>query len=107
MRVVGVAAVLVITATSALVGAAAAQHRRDSSIGARRSGGDATVFDQTPNAFGVAIPSMSREEKRAFAVGNSFFRDNWVTAPSSTEGRDGLGPVFNAQSCSTCHFEDG
>ena len=89
------------------MGAAAAQNKRDSSIGARRSGGKATVFDQTPNAFGIAIPSMSREEKRAFAVGNSFFRDNWVTAPASTEGRDGLGPVFNAQSCSTCHFEDG
>ena len=107
MRIVGVTVVVAITATSALVGAAAAEHRRDSSIGARRSGGEATVFDQTPNAFGIAIPSMSREEKRAFAVGNSFFRDNWVTAPSSTEGRDGLGPVFNAQSCSTCHFEDG
>ena len=100
---IGIAAVVAITATSALVGAAAAQHKRDSSIGARRSGGKATVFDQTPNAFGVAIPSLSREDKSAFAVGNSFFRDNWVTAPSSTEGRDGLGPVFNAQSCRECH----
>jgi CxxC motif-containing protein (DUF1111 family) len=99
--------VLAIVATSALVGAAAAQRNRDSSIGAKRSGGKATVFDQTPNAFGIAIPSLSREDRRAFAVGNSFFRDNWVTAPASTDGRDGLGPVLNAQSCSTCHFEDG
>jgi CxxC motif-containing protein (DUF1111 family) len=50
---------------------------------------------------------MSDEDQRTFAVGNSFFRDNWVTAPSSTEARDGLGPIFNAQSCSSCHFEDG
>ena len=76
-------------------------------IGARRSGGKATVFDQSLNAFGIAIPSLDREERRTFAVGNSFFRDNWVTAPASTEGRDGLGPLFNAQSCSTCHFDDG
>jgi CxxC motif-containing protein (DUF1111 family) len=30
-----------------------------------------------------------------------------VTAPSSTEGSDGLGPLFNARSCSACHFRDG
>ena len=60
-----------------------------------------------PNAFALAIPSLTTEERRAFAVGNSFFNDNWVTAPASTDGRDGLGPVFNAQSCSTCHFRDG
>jgi CxxC motif-containing protein (DUF1111 family) len=40
-------------------------------------------------------------------VGNNFFNDNWVTAPASTTGRDGLGPLFNAQSCSSCHFRDG
>jgi CxxC motif-containing protein (DUF1111 family) len=99
--------VLTIVATSALVGAAAAQRDRDSSIGAKRSGGKATVFDQTPNAFGIAIPSLSREDRRAFAVGNSFFRDNWVTAPASTDGRDGLGPVDNAHACYTFHFGGG
>jgi len=65
------------------------------------------VFDDTSTAFTDSIPSLSAVERRAFAVGNSFFNDNWVTAPSSTEGRDGLGPIFNAQSCSTCHFHDG
>jgi CxxC motif-containing protein (DUF1111 family) len=40
-------------------------------------------------------------------VGNNFFNDNWVTAPASTTARDGLGPLFNAQSCSSCHFKDG
>jgi CxxC motif-containing protein (DUF1111 family) len=53
------------------------------------------------------MPGLTSEEQRAFFVGNNFFNDNWVTAPSSTEGRDGLGPLFNAQSCSTCHFKDG
>ena len=72
-----------------------------------RSGGDATVFDVSSNAFGLAIPSLSTLERRAFAVGNNFFNDNWVTAPASTDGRDGLGPLFNAQSCSSCHFRDG
>ena len=65
------------------------------------------MFDRGANAFAQTAPSLSSVERRAFAVGNSFFNDNWVTAPSSTEGRDGLGPLLNAQSCSTCHFRDG
>lgn len=71
------------------------------------SGGDATVFDTSTRAFAQQIPTLTREERRAFAVGNSFFNENWVTAPASTEGRDGLGPLFNAQSCSSCHLFDG
>ena len=42
-----------------------------------------------------------------FFVGNSFFRLNWVTSPSSTKARDGLGPLFNARSCAACHMKDG
>jgi CxxC motif-containing protein (DUF1111 family) len=36
-------------------------------------------------------------------VGRSFFSSPWVAAPSSTTARDGLGPLFNAHSCSACH----
>jgi CxxC motif-containing protein (DUF1111 family) len=79
----------------------------DDAVGEERSGGSATVIDASSNAFALGIPTLDRAERRAFAVGNSFFNDNWVTAPASTEGRDGLGPLFNAQSCSTCHFHDG
>jgi len=71
------------------------------------SGGDATINDSSSNAFSFPIPSLSTDERRDFFVGNSFFNDNWVTAPASTDGRDGLGPLFNAQSCSSCHFRDG
>jgi CxxC motif-containing protein (DUF1111 family) len=42
-----------------------------------------------------------------FEVGDSFFTQNWVTAPASTEARDGLGPLLNAQACSSCHLLDG
>ena len=51
--------------------------------------------------------TLPAEDRRAFAVGNSFFNRNWVRAPASTTGRDGLGPTFNAQSCSSCHLHDG
>ena len=70
-------------------------------------GAGATVFDETENAFAAPVPKLTSRQRRAFAVGNSFFNRNWVTAPASTTGRDGLGPTFNAQSCSSCHFKDG
>ncbi len=72
-----------------------------------RSGGAVTVVDVSTDAFARSAPELTAEERRAFAVGNNFFNDNWVTAPASTDGRDGLGPIFNAQSCSSCHFKDG
>jgi CxxC motif-containing protein (DUF1111 family) len=74
---------------------------------AARLGGAATVHDDGINAFGYPAPVATARERRAFAVGNAFFKDNWVTAPASTEGRDGLGPLFNARSCSSCHPRDG
>lgn len=75
--------------------------------GEEYSGGTATVDNATEEAFGFAIRSLSTEEATAFGVGNSFFRQSWVSAPSSTTARDGLGPFFNAISCAACHFKDG
>lgn len=36
-------------------------------------------------------------------IGQSIFERIWVSAPSSTEAADGLGPMFNAHSCAACH----
>ncbi len=69
--------------------------------------GPYSVEDVTRNAFGHPFPSLSREETREFFVGNSFFRQAWVRAPATTTLRDGLGPTFNATSCSACHQLDG
>ncbi|MEA2142989.1 MAG: hypothetical protein QOI64_1419 [Solirubrobacteraceae bacterium] len=72
-----------------------------------KSGGAGTVDDATGFAFALALETLPAKDRRAFAVGNSFFNRNWVRAPASTTGRDGLGPTFNAQSCSSCHLHDG
>lgn len=71
------------------------------------SGGETTVFDISEDAFSFPASNLSADQKTIFEVGNSFFNQNWVTAPSSTTGRDGLGPTFNAASCSSCHLRDG
>lgn len=70
-------------------------------------GGATSRSADTRNAFGLPAPNLSSEEGRAFEVGDSFFTQNWVTAPASTSARDGLGPTMNAQSCSSCHLRDG
>jgi CxxC motif-containing protein (DUF1111 family) len=70
-------------------------------------GGETTVFDTSPDAFSLSSRNMTPERRSTFFVGNSFFKENWVIAPASTDGRDGLGPLYNARSCSGCHLFDG
>lgn len=72
------------------------------------SGGlNATTFDFSENAFGREVPGLSNTQLDDFVVGNSFFRNNWVTAPASATARDGLGALFNSLSCGGCHVKDG
>lgn len=70
-------------------------------------GGSCSVNDQTSYAFSYQVGGLTEEEGLMFFVGNSFFNQNWVEAPSSTTARDGVGPLYNARSCATCHFRDG
>lgn len=58
-------------------------------------------------AFGRAIPGLSNLEGAFFGVGNAMFEQSWVSAPATTTSRDGLGPLFNARACSSCHANDG
>ncbi|HEY0468000.1 MAG TPA: di-heme oxidoredictase family protein [Polyangiaceae bacterium] len=80
---------------------------RGSGGGATPAAGSATVSDSTRDAFSLPAPSLTKEHRTAFFVGNSLFNRSWVAAPASLESRDGLGPLFNARSCSGCHFKDG
>jgi len=75
--------------------------------GEQYSGGETTFFNTSEEAFGFSAPNLTFDEQSDFGIGNSFFRQSWITAPASTTARDGLGPFFNAVSCSSCHFKDG
>lgn len=46
---------------------------------------------------------IPKEYQKYVKVGKSLFNKPWVEAPSSTIRRDGLGPLFNATSCASCH----
>ena len=70
-------------------------------------GGDATRHALSRNSLAFPAPNLTADERRRFEVGDSFFTKNWVTAPASTDARDGLGPTFIGQACSSCHVLDG
>lgn len=54
-----------------------------------------------------ASNNLSNKEYDKFILGKSFFRIPWVEAPSATTARDGLGPLFNANTCVSCHPGNG
>lgn len=71
------------------------------------SGGAGTTFNAGREAYSTPLTNLTRKHRREFVVGNSFFKENWVSAPATTQTRDGLGPLFHARSCSSCHVMDG
>lgn len=75
--------------------------------GETQSGGAATVNRSDRNAFSLPSANLSSTRRLDFSVGNSFFRNPWVIAPSTTTARDGLGPLFNTNACQNCHIKDG
>ena len=70
-------------------------------------GGAASSPDHSSLAFSYPVDGLSSSELDLFAIGNSLFQKNWISAPATATARDGLGPLFNEASCSTCHFMDG
>ena len=75
--------------------------------GEARSGGSATVRKTDQNSFSLPSANLPPSRRVDFSVGNSFFRNPWVIAPSTTTARDGLGPLFNTNACQGCHIKDG
>lgn len=59
------------------------------------------------SSFSHPSANMSFERQLDFRVGDGIFRKLWVSAPSSTKTSNGLGPLFNARSCQSCHLKDG
>jgi len=53
--------------------------------------------------FSHLLENLSSSDLAKVKAGFSLFAKGWVTAPSSTRVRDGLGPLFNAVSCMSCH----
>ena len=70
-------------------------------------GGSASSPSHDKCAFCKPAKEMKGEERMTFSYGKSFFRIPWVEAPSATTARDGIGPLFNANTCINCHPNNG
>lgn len=57
--------------------------------------------------FSQFSANLKFEQEETFKLGNALFRKVWVSSPSSTLASDGLGPLFNARACQSCHLKDG
>jgi CxxC motif-containing protein (DUF1111 family) len=77
--------------------------------GEEKPGGGATSrgSTNTTNAFSLSSGNMDFKRELNFKIGNAIFRKDWVSAPSSTDASDGLGPLFNSRGCQDCHLKDG
>jgi len=69
------------------------------------SGGAATVSDASSHAFEFPAPNLSGASFNRHVDGDAVFERTFVTAPAPRFG--GLGPLFNASSCVSCHARNG
>lgn len=63
-------------------------------------GGDNTVFDSSDEAFTNPLPLLTDGELERFEEGDELFEKEF-------QRKDGLGTIFNAVSCESCHLADG
>ena len=61
----------------------------------------------TSQAFTQSYDFKTHDETDKHILGKSFFKVPWVEAPSATTARDGLGPLFSANTCFHCHPNNG
>ena len=59
--------------------------------------------DKNSSTLLKPVSNLNDEKYDKFILGRSFFAIPWVEAPSATTARDGLGPLFNANTCISCH----
>lgn len=69
------------------------------------AGGETTIFSATSISYRTPAPNLSPSDLLAHLIGDTRFEDTFVTAPA--EINSGLGPIFNNNSCISCHPNDG
>ena len=69
------------------------------------AGGATTVYISTSQAFAMPAANLSAEQIDLHLAGDVAFEASFVSSPSPKNG--GLGPVFNNNSCNSCHPSDG
>ncbi len=74
---------------------------------AMAGGAGTSIEPVNQDSFSQFSANITFAEEETFKLGNALFRKLWVSSPSSTQASDGLGPLYNARACQTCHLKDG
>jgi CxxC motif-containing protein (DUF1111 family) len=71
------------------------------------AGAATTLAPLDRKAFSHFSANLPFEDEQNFKLGKALFEKLWVSSPSSTQASDGLGPLYNARACESCHPRDG
>ncbi len=74
---------------------------------AMSGGATTTIAPIDQKVFSQFSANLPFEDEENFKLGKVLFEKLWVSAPSSTQASDGLGPLYNARACESCHLRDG
>lgn len=70
-------------------------------------GGETSVSPRPFASFQLPAANIDDQLKPAFHAGKALANQPWVKAPTITTTRDGLGPIYNARTCLSCHVKGG
>ena len=70
-------------------------------------GGDSSVSYKPFPSFQLPAANINNDQRPDFHAGKALANQPWVKAPTITFARDGLGPIYNARTCLTCHIKGG
>ena len=69
--------------------------------------GTATIQPVGQESFRQIVANAPVSERARFTFGKIQFNTEWDPAPGQVPTNDGLGPVFNAIACASCHINNG
>lgn len=62
---------------------------------------------ESREAYSQPVSPLSEEELRDFMQGRKLVRQSWIISPSLDSQIQGLGPLYNRNSCIACHAKNG
>ena len=69
------------------------------------AGGETTIFSTGPDAFTFPLANLDEAGLSRHFIADGIFGQQFVSAPASQFG--GIGPLFNQNSCESCHLRNG
>lgn len=73
----------------------------------RLPGGATSIEIAAGASFSLPAANLSPPQKAEFYAGRALAHQPWVRGPTTTDARDGLGPLYNARTCLACHVNGG